>query len=342
MEKTNTFSGIKKKCQQFFSSSEYYDKLLVALLVAFVLIGIFLKSNYWIRVLCTAMIYVLLSLGLNVVLGYTGLLHMGFAGYYAIGAYLWGLLASPQHGKHWSFWVVFPLAGLITGVLGYLVSLPIKDLRGDYFAVVTIGMGEIVRILINNIGFTNGALGIMQIDPIDLGFYKFNSDRDYFFLLVVVISIVVVIMKRLENSYIGKAWMAIREDETAAKAMGINTRNMKLLACFIGAVPAGLAGVIFASSMTYVNPVSFKSSESVAIISMVMVGGRGNVLGAVLGAILLTILPEPLRGTIFDESRVLIYGLLLIIIAVFRPQGFFPRRYGNASKELADGKAEDK
>ena len=342
MEKTNTFSEIKTKCRQFFSSSDYYDKLLVVLLVVFVLLGIFLKSNYWIRVLCTAMIYVLLSLGLNVVLGYTGLLHMGFAGYYAIGAYMWALLASPQHGQHWPFWVVFPLAGLVTGTLGYVVSLPIKDLRGDYFAVVTIGMGEIVRILINNIGFTNGALGTMQIDPIDLGFYRFNSDRDYFFLLVVVISIVVVIMKRLENSYIGKAWMAIREDETAAKAMGINTRAMKLLACFIGAIPAGLAGVIFASSMTYVNPVSFKSSESVAIISMVMVGGRGNVLGAVLGAILLTILPEPLRGTPLDESRVLIYGLLLIIIAVFRPQGFFPRRYGKTVKEPADGKAEEK
>ncbi len=342
MEKTNTISDFKKKCQRFFDGSEFYDKMLVALLALFLLLGVFLKSNYWIRVLCTAMIYVLLSLGLNVVLGYTGLLHMGFAGYYAIGAYLWALLASPQHGQHWSFWLVFPLAGLVTGLLGYLVSLPIKDLRGDYFAVVTIGMGEIVRILINNLGFTNGALGIMQIDPIDLGFYKFTSDRDYFFLLIVVITLVVIIMKRLENSYIGKAWMAIREDETAAKAMGINTRNMKLLACFIGAVPAGLAGVIFAASMSYVNPVSFKSSESVAIISMVMVGGRGNVLGAVLGAILLTILPEPFRGTVLDESRVLIYGLLLILIAVFRPQGIFPRRYGNTEKKLTVGKAEDK
>lgn len=329
--KNTSFTKIFNKLHQTFDAPVLIDKIPIILLVIALICGMVIKSNYLIRVLDTAMIYVLLSLGLNVVLGYTGLLHMGFAGYFAIGAYMWGLLASPQHNLHLSFWVVFPLAGLTTGLIGYLVSLPIKDLRGDYFAVVTIGLGEIVRILANNLGVTNGALGIMQIDPIDLGFYKFTSDRDYFFLLIVVITLVVIIMKRLENSYIGKAWMAIREDETAAKAMGINTRAMKLLACFIGAIPAGLAGVIFSASMAYVNPVSFKSSESVAIIAMVMVGGRGNVMGVVMGALLLAILPEPLRGTPLDGARVLIYGLLLVLIAVNRPQGMFPRKYRNIS-----------
>lgn len=319
------------------SSNTAFSRLLPYILLFIALIlGLIIKNPYWIRVFDTAMIYVLLALGLNVVLGYTGLLNMGFAGYFAIGAYMWGLLASPQHGLHLPFYFVFPLAGLVTGLIGYIISLPIKDLRGDYFAVVTIGLGEIIRILANNLALTNGALGIIKIDPIDLGFYKFNSDLDYYYFLIFIIVITIIIMKRIENSYIGEAWMAIREDEIAAKAMGINTRAMKLLACFIGAIPAGLAGVIFAAIQTYINPVSFRSSESVAIIAMVMVGGRGNVAGAVLGALLLTILPEPMRGTALDGARILIFGLLLVVIAVYRPQGILPRRYGKNTIILDD------
>jgi branched-chain amino acid transport system permease protein len=333
MMQENLFNQVYKKWLQVSSKPGFNKGAMIALLIFVLALGRLVTNTYWIRVFDTAGIYVMLALGLNVVLGYTGLLNMGFAGYFAIGAYMWALLASPQHGLHWPFWVVFPLAGLVTGFVGYLLSLPIKDLRGDYFAVVTIGLGEIVRILANNLPVTNAALGIIKIDPIDLGFYKLTSDYDYYYFLVAVIVLIIIVMKRLENSYIGTAWMAIREDEVAAKAMGVNTRAMKLLACFIGAIPAGLAGVIFAAIQTYVNPISFRMSESVAIIAMVMVGGRGNVAGVVLGALMLTILPEPLRGTDLDGARILLYGLLLIVVAGYRPQGILPRRYGSRSND---------
>lgn len=306
-----------------------YGKVILPTLVILLFAGVpvVIRNNYWIRVLDSAGIYVMMALGINVILGYTGLLNLGYAAYFAIGAYMWAILGSPHFDIHWNFWVVFFLAGLAAGIAGYLLAIPGLGLKGDYLALVTIGFGESIRILANNLSFTNAAMGISQIDPMTIGPLKASTVQHYYYVLLAVCVIEVILMRRLENSRIGNAWMAVREDELAAESMGLDTRNLKLLACFIGAVPAGMAGVMFAAMQTYVSPVSFKFIESITVVAMVIVGGRANVYGAVLGALLLVVVPEPLRGSVFDSARILIYGLLLIVMMIFKPQGFWPRRY---------------
>ncbi|MGE5485509.1 MAG: branched-chain amino acid ABC transporter permease [Ignavibacteriales bacterium] len=304
------------------------QKMIIGTVLAIVLLGVPSAVNdYWLRVVNSALLYVMMAVGLNVILGYTGMLNLGYAAYYAIGAYTWAILASPKFGLHLNFWLVFLLAGLLSGIAGYLLAIPGLKLRGDYLALVTIGFGESLRIFVNNASFTNAAIGISQIDPMTIGFAKANSISDYYYVLVVLCVLEVFFIGRLEKSRIGNAWMAIREDEDAAEAMGLDTRRLKLLANFIGTIPAGMAGVIFAAMQTYVSPVSFTFTEAVGIVAMVIVGGTGNVYGAALGALLLMILPEPLRGSKFDGARILIYGLLLTAMMLFRPQGFWPRRY---------------
>ncbi len=299
----------------------------ILVLIAFALLPVFIRSNYWIRVLDSAGIYVMMALGLNVILGYTGLLNLGYAAYFAIGAYMWAILGSPHLNIHWNFWVVFFLAGLAAGIAGYLLAIPGLGLKGDYLALVTLGFGESIRILANNLSLTNAAMGIAQIDPMTIGTFKASTVQHYYYVILIICVIEVILMRRLENSRIGNAWMAVREDELAAESMGLDTRNLKLLACFIGAIPAGMAGVMFAAMQTYVSPVSFRFIESITVVAMVIVGGRANVYGAVLGALVLVVVPEPLRGSAFDKARILIYGLLLIVMMIFKPQGFWPRRY---------------
>lgn len=304
---------------------KYVIPLVVIVISA--LVPTLIKSNYWIRVLDSALIYTMMALGLNVMLGYTGLLNLGYAAYFAIGAYMWAILGSPQYDIHWNFWVVFFLAGLAAGLAGYLLAIPGLGLKGDYLALVTIGFGESIRILANNLTLTNSAMGIAQIDPMSFGPIRATSVQQYYYVLLLIIVVMVIFFKRLENSRIGNAWMAIREDEMAAESMGLDTRNLKLLSCFIAAIPAGMAGVMFAATQTYVSPVSFTFNESITIVAMVIVGGRANVFGVVLGSLVLMVLPEPLRGSFFDSSRILIYGALLVVMMIFRPQGFWPRQY---------------
>ncbi|MGB9879729.1 MAG: branched-chain amino acid ABC transporter permease, partial [Anaerolineae bacterium] len=197
---------------------------------------------------------------------------------------------------------------------------------------------EIFRILVNNLKFTNASYGIINIDAISLPFLTFKSVSDYYYLILPLCVITYLVIKRLENSRIGRAWMAIRNDEEAARTSGLDTRRLKLLACAIGVAPVGLAGVIFAGMQTFVSPESFTSRETWLIIAMAIVGGLGNADGAVLGALLLTLLPEPLRGTPIESARTLIYGLLLIFFSLFRPQGLLPRRYWRGeSEEEASG-----
>jgi branched-chain amino acid transport system permease protein len=299
-----------------------------------------IQNNYWIRVLDSALIYTMMALGLNIMLGYTGLLNLGYAAYFAIGAYMWGILGSPQYDLHWNFWLVFFMAGFAAGIVAYLLAIPGLGLKGDYLALVTIGFGESIRILANNMALTNSAMGITQIDPMTIGTYQANSVQDYYYVLLIIIIIMVIVMKRLENSRIGNAWMAIREDEMAAESMGLDTKNLKLLACFIAAIPAGMAGVMFAATQTYVSPVSFTFTESIMIVAMVIVGGRANVYGVVLGSLILMVLPEPLRGSFFDSSRILIYGGVLVVMMIFRPQGVWPRTYSAIKKPIQIASAE--
>jgi branched-chain amino acid transport system permease protein len=323
-----------------------------------------LVGNAWVRIIDIALLYVLLSLGLNIVVGYAGLLDLGYVAFYAVGAYMMGLLASSQltdtfpaiaaafpAGLHIPWWVVIPLGAVVAGAAGVLLGAPTLKLRGDYLAIVTLGFGEIVRVFLNNldapVNITNGPKGIAGIDEIsvfgvNLGktqhFFGLDWPKvtNYYFLFVLLVLFAVLICYRLERSRIGRAWMAIREDEIAAKAMGINTRNLKLLAFGMGATFGGVSGVMFASFQGFISPESFALNESIMIVAMVVLGGIGHLPGVIVGALLLAALPEALRyvaGPLqnvtdgrLDASilRQLFVALAMIGIMLSRPRGLWP------------------
>ncbi|WP_076593672.1 ABC transporter permease subunit [Herminiimonas arsenitoxidans] len=366
-----------------------YTGLLVILAIA--LIFPFIAQNFgnsWVRIMDFALLYIMLALGLNVVVGFAGLLDLGYIAFYAIGAYLTALLASPQfavvlesfvnqyppigeallwvfgpeiaqNGIHLSLWAIVPLAALVAGFFGAVLGAPTLKLRGDYLAIVTLGFGEIIRIFMNNlngpVNITNGPQGINMIDPIRIfgvslngeagsratvmiGDYAMPSVNAYYFLFLFLCIAIIFISVRLQNSRLGRAFVAIREDEIAAKAMGINTRNVKLLAFAMGASFGGVAGAMFASFQGFVSPESFSLTESIAVLAMVVLGGMGHIPGVVLGGIILAALPEvlrhvvePLQQSLFGEVlidaevlRQLLYGLAMVLIMLNRPAGLWP------------------
>ena len=321
-------------------------------------------GDAWVRIIDIALLYVMLALGLNIVVGYAGLLDLGYVAFYAVGAYMFGLLAGPHlweafpwikatfpNGIHVAWWLVIPLGALLAGMFGMLLGAPTLKLRGDYLAIVTLGFGEIIRVFLNNldapVNITNGPKGLAGIDSIkifgvDMGRsqelfgFKLSSVTLYYYLFLVLVIFTVVLCYRLETSRIGRAWMAIREDEIAAKAMGINTRNMKLLAFAMGATFGGVSGSMFASFQGFVSPESFSLMESVMIVAMVVLGGIGHIPGVILGAVMLAALPEVLRyvagdiqnmtGGRIDAAilRQLLIALAMITIMLVRPRGLWP------------------
>ena len=307
----------------------------------------------WVRILDFAILYVFLALGLNIVVGFAGLLDLGYIAFYAVGAYTWALLASPHFGLHLPIWAILPIGAGLACIAGVLLGSPTLKLRGDYLAIVTLGFGEIVRIFMNNlnapVNITNGPQGITLIDPVAFGDFRFSGNTQlfgltlsgpmkYYYLLVALAIGVIVINLRLQNSRIGRAWQAIREDEIAAKAVGINTRNLKLLAFAMGASFGGIAGGVFAAMQGFVSPESFSLMESIMILAMVVLGGMGHIPGVILGAVLLSILPEALRygvgpaqmalfgkQVVDPESlRMLVFGLALVLVMRFKPAGLWP------------------
>ena len=307
----------------------------------------------WVRILDFAILYVFLALGLNIVVGFAGLLDLGYIAFYAVGAYTWALLASPHFGLHLPIWAILPIGAGLACIAGVLLGSPTLKLRGDYLAIVTLGFGEIVRIFMNNlnapINITNGPQGITLIDPVIIGGLKFSGNTQlfgltlsgpmkYYYLLVALAILVIIINLRLQHSRIGRAWQAIREDEIAAKAVGINTRNIKLLAFAMGASFGGIAGGIFSAMQGFVSPESFSLIESIMILAMVVLGGMGHIPGVILGAVLLTVLPEvlrygvgPLQVAVFgrmlidpESLRMLIFGLALVLVMRFKPAGLWP------------------
>jgi branched-chain amino acid transport system permease protein len=307
----------------------------------------------WVRIMDFALLYIMLALGLNIVVGYAGLLDLGYIAFFAVGAYCYALLGSPQLGLHLPFWIVLPLGTLLACIFGVLLGAPTLRLRGDYLAIVTLGFGEIIRIFLNNlnapINITNGPQGISMIDPIRFGEFSLGNTHELFgltfpsvhlhyYLFLLFTLLVIFISLRLEDSRIGRAWMAIREDEVAAEAMGINTRNIKLLAFAMGATFGGLAGGLFAGFQGFVSPESFSLTESITVLCMVVLGGMGNISGVLLGGILLVVLPEALRHgsgpaqqllfgkTLIDPEslRMLLFGLALITVMLWRPAGLWP------------------
>jgi len=306
----------------------------------------------WVRILDFAMLYVMLALGLNIVVGFAGLLDLGYVAFYAVGAYLYAILASPQFGIHLPFWALLPLGAAVAALFGVLLGAPTLRLRGDYLAIVTLGFGEIIRIFLNNlnapINITNGPQGINMIDPVRLGEHSLTRSAEilgvevsgahaHYYLFLALTLLVIFVAMRLQSSRIGRAWAAIREDEVAAAAMGINTRNVKLLAFAMGALFGGVGGGLFAAFQGFVSPESFTLMESIMILCMVVLGGMGHIPGVILGAVLLTVLPEllryigPLQAQILGrvvvdpaDLRLLLFGLGLIAVMVLRPQGIWP------------------
>jgi len=360
------------------------NKFVVFLVSAALLIALPLVvqtfGQGWVRIMALALLYVMLALGLNIVVGYAGLLDLGYVAFYAVGAYMYALLASPQltenfpaiaaafpNGLHTPFLLVVPLGAGLAAIAGVLLGIPVLKLRGDYLAIVTLGFGEIIRVFMNNleqpINITNGPRGLDRIDSMAIGVrgtefyfdfgkalhigdYVIPSVTLYYYLLLALVVGSVVICQRLERSRIGRGWMAIREDEIAAKAMGINTRNMKLLAFGMGATFGGVSGAMFAAFQGFVSPESFSLMESIMIVAMVVLGGMGHLPGVILGALLLAALPEVLRyvasaidlqdltGGRIDASilRQLLIALAMIIIMLLRPRGLWPsREHGKAA-----------
>lgn len=380
-------------------TAQYLLLILAFVALPFVIDSIPFLGPTWVRILGFAMLYVLLALGLNIVIGYAGLLDMGYIGFYAIGAYLYALLASPHLNMaglvdgvlNWPLWVIIPLAAIAAAICGVLIGAPVLKLRGDYLAIVTLGFGEIIRIFMNNldqpVNITNGPQGISNIAPlhIDGGAWSHAAGQapeallslqtswslfglqvtpviSYYLFFLVVVIFAIVLSKRLEVSRIGRAWMALREDEVAAEAMGLNKRNLKLLAFAMGATFGGVSGVLFSSYQGFVSPESFTLMESIMVLAMVVLGGMGSIRGVVLGALILSVMPEVFRDlvnwvqpfvmdnvtfvsrevlrNVLDAStlRMLVFGLALILVMRYRPEGLWPSNRRRA--ELHDGDPE--
>lgn len=279
------------------------------------LLAAFDPDPYRSEVYATAALYALLALGLNLIVGFAGLLHLGYAALFAVGAYTYALL-NLRAGC--PFWVGLPLAGVAAALAGFLLGLPAIRVRGDYLAIVTLGFGEIIRIIVTNLEqWTGGPNGLMGIARPVVGSFVFGVDsKPYFFLLTVLVAVTALACLRLKTSRIGLAWAAIRQDELAASCMGIDARELKLLALGLGGWVAGLAGAVFAAKQGTVTPDSFDFIVSVMILAMVILGGLGSVPGVILGAVVLTVTPELLRE--FAAYRMLIFGLLMILVMRWR------------------------
>ena len=279
-----------------------------------------LFSSYQTGVMTTALMYVVLGLGLNIVVGLAGLLDLGYVAFYAVGAYSYALL-NYHYGL--SFWLALPVGALLGALFGVLLGFPVLRLRGDYLAIVTLGFGEIIRLVLENWNeFSFGPSGIADIPRPAFFGHQFSLDGSNRFLYYIMIAFVVFtifVVTRLQHSRIGRAWIALREDEVACQAMGIDRTRTKLTAFALGATWAGMMGVVFAAKTTFVNPASFTFLESAMILSIVVLGGMGSVAGVVAGAFILILLPEHLRA--FSEYRMLIFGALMVIMMIFRPQG---------------------
>ena len=292
---------------------------IVPLLIVIAIVFPFFANKYLLTVVILGLIYVLLGLGLNIVVGLAGLLDLGYVAFYAIGAY--GLALGYQY-MGLGFWTVLPLAAIAAAMAGCILGFPVLRMHGDYLAIVTLGFGEIIRLVLNNwLSFTGGPNGMPVPSPTFFGL-DYNPNIKFLFIYIVlflVVLLVLYIKHRLTRMPIGRAWEALREDEIACRAMGLNHVLVKLSAFTLGASTAGLAGVFFASYQGFVNPSSFTFFESALILAIVVLGGMGSTVGVVIAAFVLTVAPELLRS--FAEYRVLLFGVLMVLMMIWRPRG---------------------
>lgn len=294
--------------------------LYAVLAVTLVMIP-FAANNYILEVLANAWFYVILCLGLNIVVGYAGLLDLGYAAFFAVGAYTTGILTS-HFGIN--FWLTIPCAIVVASIAGVIIGGPTLRLRSDYLAIVTLGFGEIVRITARNLEITGGASGLIGINrPVFFGI-ELNQITHYYYVFLILAVLAVIASYRLQHSRLGRAWQYVREDEDAAEAMGINRVTVKLYAYVIGAVFAGIAGCFFAAKMTAISPETFTFSQSVLILLGVVLGGMGKIPGVIVGAMILVLFPEVFRG--IGPMRLLVFAVVMLIIMLYRPQGIWPDR----------------
>jgi len=313
-----------------------YRNIIYGVLLTLAIFFPHIFSTYQTSIMTTALMYVVLGLGLNIVVGLAGLLDLGYVAFYAVGAYSYALL-NYYYGL--GFWVCLPIGGLLAAFFGILLGIPVLRLRGDYLAIVTLGFGEIIRLILENWGkFSQGPSGVSNIPR--PGFFGMEMPLEtamiyLFYLMILLVIITIFFVDRLQNSRLGRAWIALREDEIACQAMGIDKMKTKLVAFSLGAFWAGIVGVIFAAKTTFVSPRSFSFLESAIILSIVVLGGMGSIIGVIIGALVLILLPEYLRA--LSEYRMLAFGALLVGMMVFRPQGIIAsvrRTYTYKTKEI--------
>ena len=310
--------------QKLFSTPAVYRPALI-MVAAFVLVFPFVFSHYQINVMTTALIYVMLGLGLNIEVGLAGLLDLGYVAFYAVGAYSYALL---NYHFGLGFWTLLPAGAILAALFGLLVGFPVLRLRGDYLAIVTLAFAEIIRLVLENWNaFSFGPSGISNIPRPGLLGIPLSLEQSaiyMYFLLVALCVLAVFITYRLQHSRVGRAWVALREDELACEAMGIDKTKAKLAAFALGALWAGVAGVLFAAKTTFINPASFTFMESAMILAIVVLGGMGSIPGIIIAALAIILLPEYLR--VLGDYRMILFGAALILMMVFRPQGLLADR----------------
>jgi branched-chain amino acid transport system permease protein len=305
--------------QKIIKDARFYKPVLVVVALFFIGFPWFF-SLYQTNIMITALIYVVVGLGLNIVVGLAGLLDLGYVAFYAVGAYSYALL---NHHFGIGFWLALPIGGLLGTIFGVILGFPVLRLRGDYLAIVTLSFGEIIRLILENWNaFSFGPSGIANIPR--PGFFgielTLHQTHIYLYYLMIGLSLLTIfVVRRLEDSRIGRAWRALREDEIACQAMGIDKIKTKLSAFALGATWAGMGGVMFAAKTTFINPASFTIWESIIILCVVVLGGMGSIIGVICGALILILLPEYLRA--FSEYRMMIFGVVLVSMMVFRPEG---------------------
>ncbi|MAT42912.1 MAG: hypothetical protein CL609_11260 [Anaerolineaceae bacterium] len=329
-----------QKAAVAWSDKSWLGKVKTNPYVSYVLIGVVLLllvlvprqwGAYWNYIMGTVGIYVLLGLGLNIIVGLSGQLVLGYVAFFAIGAYSFALVTAPDpHNLQFNFWIALVIAVLVSALSGVLIGLPILRLRGDYLAIVTLGFGEIIRILLKSDwlkDFTLGPRGLRNIAGPTLFGREFIGDIDFMYLIILAVLLALFIARRVQDSTVGRAWLAISQDETVAQATGVDTYKYKLLALAIGAAFAGLGGALFASRNQFTGPEDHVLMVSINVLCLVIVGGMGSIPGVVLGAFALKGLPEILRE--LESYRLLVFGALLVVMMILRPEGLWPAKRPN-------------
>lgn len=309
-----------KKMTANIKISSGMKKILMAALAVFILAFPFIFTSSYIQhvaVMCG--IYIVLTLSLNLNSGFCGQISMGHAAFYGIGAYVTGLTMT-ELGMN--FWLTLIFSMAVSGLFGLILGIPTSKLKGDYLSIVTLGFGEIVRlVLVNAVDLTNGPAGVTGIGSPSLFGFEFYTDTSFYYLILVLVVLVVLFVKRIINSGFGLAMMSISENEIAAMSIGIKPMKYKLLAFVLSSMLAGLAGSFYATYVTYISPSTFVFNDSAMLLAMMVLGGMGSITGSVIGAVLLTILPEALRS--FSEYRMIVYGLAMVVMMNVRPSGFW-------------------